>query len=102
MTSWRRGAAGLAVVAGAVGLLITAGLASLPPSTTTGADAPNGGRAGADQHLRVRARRRRRERPRAYAENQLGNNVGVDNPRGAFNDQAPQGCSPGTSRTSST
>ena len=24
----------------------------------------------------------------AYAENQLGNNVGVDNPRGAFNDQA--------------
>jgi multiple sugar transport system substrate-binding protein len=90
MTSWRKRGGGLAVVAGAVALLITAGLASAQPSTTTGADAPNVAAAPArtldiygfgpgDDVANGRA---------AYAENQLGSNVGVDNPRGGFNDQA--------------
>jgi multiple sugar transport system substrate-binding protein len=90
MTSWRKRGGVVAALGGAVALLITAGLASAQPSTTTGADAPAVAAAPArtlniygfgpgDDVANGRA---------AYAENQLGSNVGVDNPRGGFNDQA--------------
>ena len=90
MTSWQKRGDVVAAVGGAVALLITAGLASAQPSTTTGADAPAVAAAPArtlniygfgpgDDVANGRA---------AYAENQLGSNVGVDNPRGGFNDQA--------------
>jgi multiple sugar transport system substrate-binding protein len=90
MTSrWKRSGAVLAV-SGALALMITAGLASAQPSTTTGSAAPSTSAAAArtlniygfgpgDDVANGRA---------AYASDQLGNSVEVDNPRGGFNDQA--------------